>query len=187
VKPINILTAYQKNIFNNTRQGAPRSAPFSGAQTNQLLVAFGDNEDVLEISELAKSLNEAEDEVCPHAKRLEERMARMREVSEGLRQAREASEGAGDMWRIKLKTLEIARRIIRGDNVPADDYSFLAEHNPELFKKAVSMRDMNNDDPTDYDSISESDENALASEINELIGGGSSSQAVSMTSAPSSE
>ena len=191
MKPFNPLTMQQQNrnpILNTRpRRGAPHAAalPLSAPQ-NLLIQALSGATDALEISQLAKELSATESEVCPHAQRFEERMAEIAEASRKMQSAREAADGAAEAWRIKAKTLEIARRIIRGDNVPPADYSFLAEHNPELFKEAVTLRNISeNDDPEDHDALSERDENKLANDINDLKGKEVPSFAPSMPSAPS--
>ena len=52
-----------------------------------------------------------------------------------------------------LLALRIAARIMRGDNVPQRDKDFLLEKNPGMYMLAMSTRNMNNDDPKDYDSL----------------------------------
>ena len=80
-------------------------------------------------------------------------LEQLREMTQQMQQAREAGEAAAEAWRIKLKSLRIAVRIMNGDNVPQIDHDFLIEHNPGLYKMAMSAR-QHNDDPTDYDALS---------------------------------
>jgi len=84
----------------------------------------------------------------------ESMMAKLADMHEQMRQARETAKAKGEALRIQMKALEIAMRIIRGDNVPHPDHQFLLEHDPGLYMKATSLR-MPNDDPTDYDSLTD--------------------------------
>ncbi|GHV11032.1 hypothetical protein AGMMS49938_01030 [Fibrobacterales bacterium] len=58
-----------------------------------------------------------------------------------------------------LKALEIARRIMHGNIVPKRDEDFLLEFDPKLFLKAKLMA-MQNDDPEEYDSLLEDEEDS---------------------------
>ncbi|MCL2171640.1 MAG: hypothetical protein FWB71_05745 [Defluviitaleaceae bacterium] len=89
----------------------------------------------------------------------------LRRMREQMEQAAEASREQAAHWRNQRKAMKIAMRIIRGDNVPQQDYDFLLEHNPGLFKLAVSLRDMNNDDPEDHDALSEREGDDLVEQL----------------------
>ena len=69
----------------------------------------------------------------------------------------EQSEGAAKEWKIKIQCLQIAMRIMRGDNVPIEDERFLADHDIELFTKAITLR-VPKEDPEEYDRLSEDEE-----------------------------
>jgi len=71
-----------------------------------------------------------------------------------LENAREQGEAAVDSARIIIKCLQIAMRIINGDEVPREDHEFLAKHNPELYAEAI-LRRMPKEDPHKYDRLSE--------------------------------
>jgi len=100
-----------------------------------------------------------------HSSILEE----LRNVSQQMQQAREAGEAAAEAWRIKLKALRIAARIMNGDNVPQADYDFLMEHNPALFKLALSVR-IPNEDPHDYDALSDGEGDNAGTAAADVIG-----------------
>jgi len=93
----------------------------------------------------------------------------LRNVSQQMQQAREAGEAAAEAWRIKLKCLRIAIRIMNGDNVPQADHDFLIEHNPSLYKLAMSAR-MPNDDPYDYDALSDGEGDNAGTAAADVIG-----------------
>jgi|GEM_PF-2068269 len=114
-------------------------------------INFADFDDELEISEESR-------------RRLDEQNSNwsVDQLREQAEQAREASRAAAEFWRNKLKAMEIARRIINGDNVPQRDYDFLMEHDPDLFKKAVSLRRFDNEEAEDYDALSEDGETTAA-------------------------
>ena len=88
---------------------------------------------------------------------LAEELQMLRAQSEEMRRqmegARQQGEAKAEALRILRKSLEIAMRIMSGDNVPAADHRFLAENNPELYAKAITMR-IAREDPIDYDRLS---------------------------------
>lgn len=57
-----------------------------------------------------------------------------------------------DLLEEELKILKIAMRIMRGDIVPPQDESFLAERNPKLYL-TVKLAAQNKEDPVEHDSI----------------------------------
>ena len=63
----------------------------------------------------------------------------------------------------KLKCLQIAMRIMRGDDVPWQDHRFLAENDSKLYLQAMSLR-MENDDPERHKRLSEDEEPSNASD-----------------------
>ena len=89
---------------------------------------------------------------------LEKMRAESRELQRQLEAARKQSEGAAEYYRRKLKCILIAMRIMQGDKVPPEDHSFLAEEEPELYQKAMSLR-IEKEDPEEYDRVSEDEKN----------------------------
>ena len=89
--------------------------------------------------------------------KLEEMRNEMRTLREELERAREAGEGAAEMWKIEIKCLQIAMRIMSGNKVPIEDERFLMDNKPELYAKAITMR-MEKADPKEYDRLSEDEE-----------------------------
>lgn len=76
------------------------------------------------------------------------------EMFENAKEAAEAQEeGFGDM----AKAMEIARRILNGDIVPAQDEKFLMEFNSEMYMRVKSMAELK-EDPEKYDSLLEEEE-----------------------------
>lgn len=76
------------------------------------------------------------------------------EMMENTREAAEAQgEGFGDL----AKAMEIARRILNGDIVPAQDEKFLMEFNSEMYMRVKSMAERK-EDPEKYDSLLEEEE-----------------------------
>jgi len=149
MRPAEIRVALEGavNVRANRRANAPSQNVLPAAQAQ-----YGDVEDELEISEEAHNKHNQRN-CCPDE---------MRDKAE---QAREAARAAAEFWRNKLKAQEIARRIMKGDNVPQKDYDFLMEHDPDLFKKAVSLRRFDNDDPKDHDALSDGDESTAATDV----------------------
>lgn len=93
----------------------------------------------------------------------EEKNASIREQNEKqmyqemLENAKEAAEAQGEGFGDLAKALEIARRILNGDIVPAQDEKFLMEFNSEMYMRVKSMAEMK-EDPEKYDSLLEDEE-----------------------------
>ena len=82
----------------------------------------------------------------------------IRSFQQELDNIRQSNEEAARLNRIKVLTLKIARRIINGDNVPKRDEEFLAYHDRGLYNTAIQLRNLGNDDPTDYDSLTRNED-----------------------------
>ncbi len=76
---------------------------------------------------------------------------------EMLEKANEAAEAQGEGFADLAKALEIARRILNGDIVPAQDEQFLMEFNSEIYMRVKSMA-KEKDDPKEYDTLMEEEE-----------------------------
>lgn len=74
-----------------------------------------------------------------------------------LENAKEAAESQGEGFGDLAKALEIARRILNGDIVPAQDEKFLMEFNSEMYMRVKSMAELK-EDPEKYDSLLEDEE-----------------------------
>jgi len=110
-----------------------------------------------------------ENGVCPITQ-LRERQAtmreRMRQMAKEMEAAREAARAQAEYFRLMRIAMEIAARIIRGDNVPQSDKDFLLEHSPGMFKLAMAARNHNNEDPKDYEALArEGDDNSPAAAV----------------------
>ena len=131
--------------------------------------SFFDMFDTVDVSEEAKR------KVKDFQSKLEEMRNEMRRLREELERAGEAAEGAAEMWKIEIKCLQIAMRIMSGNKVPLADERFLMDNKPELYAKAITMR-MENTDPKEYDRLSEDEEEGIPGETEsanaESTGGG---------------
>ena len=78
---------------------------------------------------------------------------KMRRLTEDAENARAAAKEQAEHWRNQRIAMEIAARIMRGDNVPQEDKDFLLEHSPGMFKLDMSVR-QRNENPEDYDQLS---------------------------------
>lgn len=74
-----------------------------------------------------------------------------------LENAKEVAESQGEGFGDLAKALEIARRILNGDIVPAQDEKFLMEFNSEMYMRVKSMAELK-EDPEKYDSLLEDEE-----------------------------
>lgn len=85
------------------------------------------------------------------------------ELQELLLQANNEDEGDTDF----LKCLEIARRIQGGHKVPERDRKFLAEKQPEMYLRAMLMKNQNPKDPKKYQSLLD-DEDQIKEQVAEI-------------------
>jgi len=76
---------------------------------------------------------------------------------EMLENTKEAAKAQGEGQEDLAKALEIARRILNGDIVPAQDEKFLMEYNSEIYMRVKSMAEAK-EDPEEYDSLLEDEE-----------------------------
>lgn len=76
---------------------------------------------------------------------------------EMLEKANEAAKAQGEGFADLAKALEIARRILNGDIVPAQDEQFLMEYNSEIYMRVKSMAKVK-EDPKEYDTLLEEEE-----------------------------
>lgn len=83
--------------------------------------------------------------------------AEKRMYQEMLENTKEAAEAQGEGYEDLAKALEIARRILNGDIVPAQDEEFLMEYNSEIYMRVKSMAEAK-EDPEEYDSLLEEEE-----------------------------
>lgn len=76
--------------------------------------------------------------------------AKMKQAGENMKAEQEA-------MKILITCLEIARRIMSGDEVPHKDHKYLIEHDIGLYARAVSLR-RHKEDPHKYDQLSEDEQ-----------------------------
>jgi len=73
---------------------------------------------------------------------------------EQMENARAQGEAAGESMKVQMKCMQIAMRIINGDEVPREDHRYLAEHDPKLYSEAMTRR-MPKEKPHKYERLSE--------------------------------
>lgn len=83
-----------------------------------------------------------------------EMASRYQEMLDQLEKAREQGDAMADSMRLRMKCLLIAMRIMSGDEVPVQDYRYLAKNDLELYAKAVSMR-VEKENPKKHKRVSE--------------------------------
>jgi len=111
------------------------------------------------------------------AKSLEEKreqwQAQQNMFLEQVQAAREQGEAIADHWRRKAMAIRISLRIANGDNVPKQDHRFLADFDIGMYKQAMQMRMISeNNDPEDYDSLAEGLEENSQSHAQAVEAGG---------------
>jgi len=100
---------------------------------------------------------EAKNKSIDFQKMLDDLRNEMQALREGLKQAREAGEGAAQAWKERIKCLQIAMRIMSGDIVPEEDHRYLREKDMELYSRAIQLRIVK-EDPEEYDRLSDDDD-----------------------------
>lgn len=89
---------------------------------------------------------------------MKERMEQTRaEIAQQAQQARDQAKAEADALKVKLLCFKIAMRILAGDKVPPEDEKYLLDNDPDLYNVAVSGR-IQKEDPEEYDSLLEDDE-----------------------------
>lgn len=88
---------------------------------------------------------------------LAEKQNELSMLEQQLENSKEQGEAAADSFETFSKCLTIAQRITRGDKVPLKDMKYLMEHEPDLYKQAILMRQPNNK-PKEYDSVLDEDD-----------------------------
>lgn len=112
----------------------------------------------------------------PTEKFTEEELAAMKEEArersiiqmyqENLEAAKENAEAMGEGMKDMGRALEIARRMMKGDIVPASDEKFLMDHAKDIYLSAKTMQSLaQNKDPKKHDSVLEDEEESESATI----------------------
>ncbi len=80
-----------------------------------------------------------------------------------LESAKEQGEAIEDSFSTFSKCMTIAHRITKGDKVPLKDMKYLMEHEPDLYKQAILMRQPN-PKPKEHKSVLEEDDEQVSTE-----------------------
>jgi hypothetical protein len=122
--------------------------------------AAGESNDTVEISAAgAEKANKLKEE-------LEEMSDLLKMYKEQAENARQQGEAIAESIQVKMRCLTIASRIMFGDKVPAADYRYLAQHDLELYAKAVSLR-TEAEKPKKHKRLSEEEKQETAQAANE--------------------
>lgn len=141
-------------------------------------------EEALKKEEEAKEKERLQKEKAEQEKRAKQQ--ELESLNQQLESAKEQADAIGQSFKDTSKCLLIAMRITRGDIVPQKDMKFLAEHEPDLFKQAIMLRQPK-EDPEECDSVLEDEENAEnSSDYSPESGGSTDFSAGSAASASSS-
>ena len=140
-------------------------------------------EEALKKEEEAKEKERLQKEKSEQEKRAKQQ--ELESLNQQLESAKEQADAIGDSFKDTSKCLLIAMRITRGDIVPQKDMKFLAEHEPDLFKQAIMLRQPK-EDPEECDSVLEDEENAENSSDYSPESGGSTDFSAGSTASASS-
>ena len=136
-----------------------------------------------------KAAKEAEKEKQEEADRkaaLAQKQNELSMLEQQLENSKEQGEAAADSFETFSKCLTIAQRITRGDKVPLKDMKYLMEHEPDLYKQAILMRQPNSK-PKEYDSVLDEDDTETKKEDSGAASSDSGNAPVSREAPPVSE
>lgn len=129
---------------------------FQSQQAKEDALKSAEEKEKLEAQEEAKKKAEEEAKIKAQEQQLEM-------LREELKNSKEQADAAAEGFESFGKCLTIAQRITRGDNVPMKDMKYLMEHEPDLYKQAIMLRQPN-DDPKNYKSVLDEDDTENASD-----------------------
>ena len=129
-------------------------------------------EEAIKKEEEAKEKEKLQKEKAEQEKKAKQQ--ELESLNQQLESAKEQADAVGDSFKDMSKCLLIAMRITRGDIVPQKDMKFLSEHEPDLFKQAIMLRQPK-ENPKEWDSILEDEEENTesGSEYSDETGGSS--------------
>lgn len=128
------------------------------AQKDSVHISSKAKESFLKEGQVARPAGRLGHEAKAKEEELRDLLAKKEDFKRALEELEKAKGGEEGPLEILIKCLKIARRIMKGDKVASQDQTFLAEHEPELYAKALMLR-RNNDQPKDHDSLLEEEEN----------------------------
>jgi hypothetical protein len=142
------------NLFqNNSNRATLRVAKSFGAAPS------GQSADAAKISFTGRQSegHPVQSGLLTHISEAREHQAALRaermELARQAQSAREAAEAQAEYMRLLQLAMQIAGRIMRGDNVPQSDKDFLLERSPGMYMLAMSARNHHNEDPKDYQAL----------------------------------
>lgn len=80
------------------------------------------------------------------------------ELKRQLENSNEQADAIRESLMVRIKCLIISMRIMSGDEVPREDYRYLAKNDPELYGKALTMR-IARENPKKHKRVSEDESN----------------------------
>ena len=145
----------QKSAVENAGREQDKNKAPQASATQETVYATGYNVEIsAEGMQKAGNSSDVKDDAQKIQKMTDELQGRVKQ----LENAREQGKSAADSAKILIKCIQIAMRIISGDNVPWEDHQYLAEHNPELYTEAMSRR-MPKEKPYKHEKLSEDEKN----------------------------
>lgn len=189
---INPLNNFANQLSWNVRQTG--SQPRSSTETALEPQITGRNQDVVEVS-LEEKQRARKEALLQQQQDMDEQVKQLKEEME---RAKEQAESMAKELKKKMTCMEIASRVMAGDDVPSEDLRYLAKHDTELYAQALSLR-IARKDSRKYKRLSEDEEGAeegatgrvtrdrtsAAPESGESAGGESSGGAVAGSEAAS--
>lgn len=133
-----------------------------------------------------KAAKEAEEQKQKEAAKKAQQQNELNMLKMQLESSKEQSEAAEESFATFGKCLTIAQRITRGDIVPTKDMKYLMEHEPDLYKQAILMRQPNND-PKKHKSVLEDEDESRNDTLEQSEGSSESTQPPVSGSAPATE
>ena len=144
-----------------------------------------DREEALKKAE-EKAAKQAEEEKQKEAQKKAQQQNELDMLKMQLESSKKESEAMEEGFAVFGKCLTIAQRITRGDTVPTKDIKYLMEHEPDLYKQAILMRQPNND-PKKHKSVLEDEDESGNDTVEQSEGSSESTHPPVSGSAPATE
>lgn len=170
---------------------AARAGGTSEAQAKSAVPAIqseprGAERDRLELSQAAmrwvETLSDRRFQAQERAAALEQRKASGTDLLRQLEDADRTAEAQSEAFDVMSRCMKIAANLLKGKRVPPRDLQYLMEHDAELYKMAMSMRNLSRKDDEECDPVIKDEEESASCKYGDS--GSASSESVPAPSAP---
>lgn len=153
------MTNQRLRVDNNVMQGKKEGNPTILDEYRSLGVE-------LQLSGVDSQEEAKQQKECEEMQKAKEEAAMMVVYKENLEAAKENADAMGEGMKDMGRALEIARRMMKGDIVPATDERFLMEYNKDTYIGAKNMQALcQNEDSQEQDSVLEEEQEETKGQV----------------------